>query len=41
MPKNTQPDSALPSKAEVLAFMAREAALIAEGKGSVVKSRKS
>ena len=40
MPKNTQPDSALPSKAEILAFMAREATLIAEGKGSVVKSRK-
>lgn len=40
MPKNTKTDSALPSKAEILAFMAREAALIAEGKGSVVKSRK-
>ena len=40
MPKNIKPASALPSKAEILAFMAREAALIAEGKGSVVKSRK-
>ena len=40
MPKNTETAPALPSKAEVLAFMVREATLIAEGKGSVVKSRK-
>ena len=39
-PKNTKTDTALPSKAEILAFMADEAALIAQGKGSVVKSRK-
>ena len=40
MPKKPESAAALPSKAEILAFMAREAALIAEGKGSVVKSRK-
>ena len=41
MPKTkTDAGSGLPSKAEILAFMASEAALIAEGKGSVVKSRK-
>ena len=40
MPKTKTNAGALPSKAEILAFMASEAALIAEGKGSVVKSRK-
>ena len=36
----SRPAKGLPSKAEILAFMAEEAALIAAGKGSVVKSRK-
>ena len=43
MPKSRTKTTAaggLPSKAEILAFMTDEAALIAEGKGSVVKSRK-
>ena len=40
MPKTKTHAGALPSKADILAFMASEAALIAEGKGSVVKSRK-
>ncbi len=34
------PSRSLPSKDEILAFMASEAALIAGGKGSLVKSRK-
>ncbi len=42
MPKpNSKTGTALPSKADILAFMAGEAAAaIAEGKGSIVKSRK-
>ena len=40
MPKTRDKAGALPSKDEILAFMAGEAALIAGGKGSLVKSRK-